>query len=352
MRGVSNSLDVTVIGAAVMDILAGAVGPEVFETGSMPMEYIRTSYGGDALNEAVVLSKLGKKVELITRLGDDDVGARTMQFLRENGVKIQRTTVSDEYPSSVNIVLVDEEGERYFLTDPKSCLRKLSEDDIIPHIEGMADIVSFASIFVSPRLRIANLERIFKQIKENVNNDPEEVANNPEDMAEDRNKKNISVNRAEKKRILLTDITKPKNGERIEDIACLLPYIDYFLANEDEIAMLTGVINAAENARLLVEEGANCVVIKRGKKGCIIKTKNEMFEVPAYKVENAIDSTGAGDGFAAGFLYGLSEGYSLQDCGKLGCAVASCIVENVGGSEGIDSIEEPRRRFDILKDNS
>ena len=329
MRGVSNSLDVTVIGAAVMDVLAGAVGPQVFDIGSMPMEYIRTSYGGDALNEAVVLSKLGRKTELITRLGEDDVGARTMQFLRENGVRIQRTTVTDEYPSSVNIVLVDEKGERYFLTDPRSCLRKLSESDIIPNIADMADIVSFASIFVSPLLRIASLERIFKQIKE-----PIKIAD------------------SEKKRILLTDVTKPKNGERLSDIACLLPHIDYFLANEDEIAMLTGVKDAAENARRLIEEGANCVVIKRGKNGCLIKTNEDLLEIPAYTVEKVVDSTGAGDGFAAGFLYGLSEGYSLENCGRFGCAVASCIVETVGGSEGLESIEEPRRRFDILKNNS
>ena len=305
-----------------MDILAGAAGPEVFDIGSMPMDYIKTSYGGDALNEAVALTRLEKKVELITRLGEDDVGARIMQFLRENGVRIQRTTVSDEYPSSINIVLVDKKGERYFLTDPKSCLRKLSESDIIPNIADMANIVSFASIFVSPVLRIASLERIFKQIKEG---DPE------------------------KKRILLTDMTKPKNGEKLTDIVCLLPYIDYFLANEDEISMLTGVKDPAENARRFIEEGAKCVVIKRGREGCIIRTKNDVLEIPAYLVDKVIDSTGAGDSFAAGFLYGLSEGYSLEDCGRFGCSVASCVVERVGGSDGLISIEEPKRRFEILK---
>ena len=311
-----------------MDVLAGAVGPQVFEAGSMPMEYIRTSYGGDALNEAVVLSKLGKRTELISRIGEDDAGDRTLQFLRENGVRIQRITVSDEYPSSVNIVLVDEKGERYFLTDPRSCLRKLSEGDIIPNIADMADIVSFASIFVSPLLRIASLERIFKQIKEPVKLDD-----------------------TEKRRVLLTDVTKPKNGEKLSDIACLLPYIDYFLANEDEIAMLTGDKATAENARRFIEEGANCVVIKRGKEGCLIRTKDNLFEIPSYNVEKVVDSTGAGDSFAAGFLYGLSEKYSIEDCGRFGCAVASCIVVVVGGFEGLKSIEEPRHRFDILKNS-
>jgi sugar/nucleoside kinase (ribokinase family) len=315
---VSNSVDVTVIGEAVMDVLAGAVGPEVFEIGSVPMDYIQTTFGGDALNEAVVLARLGKKSELITRLGCDDAGKRTAQFLAENGVVTERIKISDEYPSSVNIVLVDKAGERYFLTDPKSCLRKLSEDDITPHIDEMADIVSFASIFVSPLLGIDELLRVFSKIKEPASG---------------------------KKRVLLTDVTKPKKGETLKDIACLLPHIDYFLANEDEISMLSGEKDAAENARRFIDEGASCVVIKRGKRGCLIRTANDMLEIPVFPGCKVVDSTGAGDSFAAGFLYGLSEGFSLEDCGKFACATASCIVEKVGGSAGIESADEPIRRF-------
>ncbi|WP_081676169.1 carbohydrate kinase family protein [Butyrivibrio sp. AC2005] len=310
--------EITVIGAAVMDILAGPAGPEVFQTGSMPMNYIRTSFGGDALNEAVVLSKLGKKTELITRLGTDETGERTQTFLSTNGVSLVHSTICDEYPSSVNIVLVDEKGERYFLTDPATCLRKLSAEDILPHVGEMADIVSFASIFVSPILDIPSLERVFREIK------------------------------SENSRILLTDMTKPKRGEKLSDIDCFLPYIDYFLANEDEISMLTDCKDAYENAAKVVEAGAGCAVIKRGSKGCIIKTATVCYEIPAYHDCKVVDSTGAGDSFAAGFLYGLSEGFSLRDCGRFACAVASCVVEKVGGSEGIVSDEEPFRRFEKI----
>lgn len=322
METVSKSVDVTVIGAAVMDVLAGAVGPEVFEIGSVPMDYIQTSFGGDALNEAVVLARLGKKSELVTRLGCDDAGKRTAQFLAENGVGTDRLKVTDEFPSSVNIVLVDKAGERYFLTDPKSCLRKLSEDDITPHIEQMADIVSFASIFVSPLLGIEEFLRIFSKIKAPISG---------------------------KKRVLLTDVTKPKHGETLKDIACLLPHIDYFLANEDEISMLTGDKDAAANAGRFIDEGASCVVIKRGKRGCLIRTAKDMLEIPAFEGCKVVDSTGAGDSFAAGFLYGLSESFSLEECGRFACATASCIVEKVGGSAGIVSADEPIRRFRSMK---
>ncbi len=318
----NNSVDVTVIGAAVMDVLAGAAGPEVFETGSMPMDFIRTSYGGDALNEAVVLSRLGRKVELITRLGNDDTGRQTLNFLSENGVVTSHSTITDEYHSPVNIVLVDDKGERYFLTDPNSCLRKLSAEDILPYTGKMADIVSFASIFVSPLLIMTELENVFKKIKEPV----------------ERNNKII-------KPTLLTDVTKPKFGETLKDMEKIIPYIDFFLANEAEISMLTGQNDASENSKHIIDAGAGCAVIKRGAKGCIIRTDKDYYEIPACSVDKIIDSTGAGDSFAAGFIYGLSEGYSLADCGRFACSVASCIVEEIGAAEGITSLEKPMSRF-------
>ncbi|WP_051656605.1 carbohydrate kinase family protein [Butyrivibrio sp. AE3004] len=311
------NVKISIIGGAVLDVLAGAAGPEVFETGSMPMDYIRTSFGGDALNEAVVLSRLGKKTELITRLGNDEVGNRICAFLDENGVSHDKTIMTDEYASSTNIVLVDKKGERFFLTDPASSQRKLFEDDIAKSTDEMADIVSFASIFVSPPLKPENLGRLFRQIK--------------------------------KRRIILTDMTKPKNGEKLQDLRSCLPYIDYFLANNDEISMLTGESVPRENAELLIKEGVGCAVIKLGAKGCIIKTADAFYEIPAYSDCKVIDTTGAGDSFAAGFLYGLSEKFSLKDCGLFGCAVASCVVENIGGAEGVKSLEEPLQRFEKMK---
>ncbi|WP_408071453.1 carbohydrate kinase family protein [Butyrivibrio sp. JL13D10] len=308
-------IDITVIGAAVEDILAGPVDPSVFEIGSMPMDFIKTSFGGDALNEAVILSRLGAKTELITKLGKDDVGVRTADFLKENNVKIEHAVCTAEYPSSVNIVLIDENGERYFLTNPSSCLRKLSEEDILPYVNKMADIVSFASIFVSPMLDIPTLERLFDAITKH-------------------------------KKILLTDMTKPKKGEKLENLLGCLPYIDFFLTNEDEAAMLTDCSDAYENARRIVNAGAGCAVIKCGKNGCIIRNGEETIEIPAYQGCRAVDTTGAGDSFAAGFLYGLSRGFSIKDCGRFACAVASCVVEKVGGSESLDSIDEPMRRFE------
>lgn len=307
--------EITVIGAAILDLLARPVTPAVFETGSQPVREMRLSGGGDALNEAVALARLGKHTELVSTLGRDRAGETVLQILRDAGVATNRIVRQSGLRTGVNAVLVDESGERHFLTDPESSLRRLSETDILPALDAAADIVSFAGIFVSPLLDIPALERIFQRIKEK-----------PE-------------------RILVADMTKAKHAERLSDLMGLLPYVDCILPNEEEIALLTGERDPRRNAAMLIEAGASCAVIKLGKRGCLVRTADAAYQIPACPVERAVDTTGAGDCFAAGFLWGLSEGLPLLECGRFGCAAASCCVEQLGATDGISSLEEPLKRY-------
>ncbi len=311
---------VTVIGAAIVDVLAGPVSETVFKTGSQPMNNISLSFGGDALNEAVALSKLGISVELVSKVGCDESGDRVLNFLREHDVSTEHVVQEEGLDTGINVVLVDEHGERHFLTNPQGSLRKLSAKDVEPYLDEAADIVSFASMFVSPLMDVSAMESLFRQIK------------------------------SKPKRILVADMTKAKKGERLEDLKNVLPYIDYLLPNEEEIALLTGVSDAYENAGLLVESGVSCAVIKRGKEGCLIRTKEVCLEIPACPVERVVDTTGAGDCFAAGFLCGLTKGLSLKECGQLACAAASCAVESPGATEGIVSAEEVKERLTFYEE--
>lgn len=307
--------DFTIIGAAIVDVLARPVTPEVFCTGSQPIEEARLSFGGDALNEAVVLARFGKRAELVSKVGDDDAGRQVLAYLKNAGVSVECVNIEKCLQTGTNIVLVGKDGERYFLTNPHGSLRKLAEGDIQPYLDGAADIVCFAGMFVSPLLDIPAMERIFRSIKSKPG------------------------------RILAADLTKAKNKERLEDLKSLLPYIDFLFPNEEEIALLTGETDPDANARLLVQAGVGCAVVKCGSKGCLIRTDDASYRIPAYPVREAVDSTGAGDSFAAGFLWGISEKMGLEACGRLACAAASCIVEQLGATAGICSLEEPMRRY-------
>ena len=307
--------NISIIGAGVVDVLVGAVDEKIFARSSTPADFVKISFGGDALNEAIVLSRLGKKVQWISKVGDDDAGRRILNYATENGLDTSSVKVEANLETGVNIVLVDGSGERHFLTNPRSSLRKLSAEDILPHVDGMADIVCLASMFVSPLLDIAATEKIFKLIKS-------------------------------KPRILAFDATRAKNGETLKDLSASLSCADYFFPNEAELATLTGEADVYKNIEALLSFGLKCAVVKRGGRGCVITTKDKRFEIPACRVEKVLDTTGAGDCFAAGFLYALSEGRSLEECGRFACATAACSVEEVGAVTGVTSLEKILRRFE------
>ena len=309
------SCKVTVIGAAIVDIYAGAVDKEIFSKGSVPARDIGMSCGGDALNEAVTLSGLGNVTEIISLLGDDEAGVIVKKCLDQNKVDTRNITVSPDIPTAINIVLVDGDGERYFITNPESTLRKLSKEHILSYLGDAGDIVSFASIFVSPRLTVSDMEEVFRQIKETPG------------------------------RVLVADMTTAKNGETIKDLEPILKYIDYIIPNEKEASILTGESDPIKSAECFLEHGANTIIIKCGKEGCIYKSASEEGHIPAYPDVKVVDTTGAGDSFVAGFIHGLSEGYSLQDCCRYACAVSSVVVEHMG-TQCIDDIkDETEKRF-------
>ncbi|SDB24449.1 carbohydrate kinase family protein [Butyrivibrio sp. INlla16] len=291
--------EVTVIGAAIMDIHAGPVPGDLFSKGSVPADRMCISFGGDALNEAVVLSGLGVKTEIISVIGKDETGQSVLKNLRDNNVATEKITIEDGLTTGMNIVLNDDEGERYFITNPYSSLRKLSLEHILPHIDDAADIVCFASMFVSPMLDIENMGVLFGKIKEK-----------PE-------------------RILIADMTTAKKGETIKDIAPLFEFIDYIIPNEHEAALLTGGKTPEESLEIFAQNGAKNVIIKCGKKGCIYYSDGQKGEVSTRKVK-VVDTTGAGDSFVAGFTYGLMNNMSIDDACKKGNEVAAKIIGKTG----------------------
>jgi sugar/nucleoside kinase (ribokinase family) len=310
--------DITVIGAAIIDVLAGPVPENLFEKNTHPVENIALSFGGNALNEAAVLARAGINVNLVSLFGKDDAGARVLDFCKENGIETDTVVFDPEIATGVNIVLIDEKGERRFLTNPKGSLRKLSKEHVLSQLSKTADIVCFSGMFASPLLDTASMEEIFRTVKEKDN------------------------------AVLAVDMTNPKNGESIDDLADLWKYADYFFPNESELQALKGK-DLSSSIEKLLEYGVKNVVLKKGAKGCTIYSKEKTVDIPAYPVEKAVDTTGAGDTFAAGFLSGLKQGYSKEECAMLGAAAASCCVEKTGATDGVKDWKEVLRRFEVLK---
>lgn len=310
--------DVTVIGPAIIDVLAQPVDSRVFETGSQPADAIRMSFGGNALNEAVVLSRLGERVQLLSNLGTDEAGDRVRAFLEKNGIDGAGLILQEGIPTAVNLVLVDRQGERHFITDPGSTLRRLDLPDLMPRLDALAHIVSFSSLFVSPLLTIDKTRDLFRRIKEGG-------------------------------RLLLVDMTKAKHGETLDDLEPLLPCIDVLVPNQEEARLLTGESDPLRSLYRLAKAGVGIAVVKCGADGCLVAAGGRTWQIPAVPGTICVDTTGAGDAFAAGFLAGLRRGFAPDDCARLGCAAASCAVEALGATDGVTGPDRVMERFARLQ---
>lgn len=315
--------DVTVIGPALIDVLAAPFSMEAMARDSRYLDQIRMSFGGDALNESAVLTRLGKKVQLISKVGADEAGRTVLNYLHKNGIDTDSVQVEEGLETSVNIALIAEDGSRKFLMNPHSSLRKLALEDVMPVLSRVladpqgAKIVSFASMFISPLFTVEKMRELFAAVK---------AAG----------------------RTLVVDVTRAKNGETLEDLKELLPYIDVFVPNDEEIASLTGVQDPAENVRILVEAGVKTAVVKIGSDGCLVGTRAGIVHVHAVPDAACVDTTGAGDTFAAGLIAGLCNGWSLPECAKLGCAAASCSIEQIGATDGVRSLDQVMERYHMI----
>ena len=308
-----SDVDIVIAGAAIVDVPVVPAHPDVFSRTSTPAERIILTTGGDAMNESIVLSRLGKRVRLITRIGRDAAGAYIRQTCTEAGIDTGCFQEIDGLDTGVNVVLVDDAGERRFFTNPHGSLRALRAEDITPQSLHPAKIFCLASIFVFPLIRPAHLEQLFRMVRE-------------EGL------------------ITCADMTSPKNGETIRDLAPAMRYLDYFFTNLTEAEQLTGCSDPYDMADRLIASGAGHVIIKMGADGCLLARGSMRTQVPACAAQ-CIDTTGAGDTFAAGFFAALLDGCDFETCARRANACASLCVESVGASTGVHSARQAEQRF-------
>lgn len=209
-----------------------------------------------------------------------------------------------EIDTSINVGLVTADGERTFVTNRNGSLWKLNINDVDFGRFSQAKLLSLASIFNSPLLDGKALTEIFTQAKAHG-------------------------------LIICADMIKPRLNETLNDIRQALSYVDYLFPNYAEAKLLTGKETLDEIADSFLNCGVKTVVIKTGKRGCFIKRADMKLEVPAVSGITAIDTIGAGDNFASGFISALLEGKPLRECALFANATAAISVLSVGATTGV-----------------
>jgi adenosine kinase len=114
--------------------------------------------------------------------------------------------------------------------------------------------------------------------------------------------------------------------------------VDLIFANEAELHSLYQTSDF-EPALTQLRQDVKLGVVTRSEKGCVVVTKEGVTAVPAFPIQKLVDTTGAGDLFAAGFLFGLVRGASHEDCGRLGALAAAEVIQHIGARPQVPLME-------------
>lgn len=249
--------------------------------------------GGSASNTITGLAKLGVYTGFIGRVGKDVYGEYYQRDLEKYKVH-SHLIVNDIDASGIATAFVSKDGQRTFGTflgaAAKLCAEDLTESDFHGY-----------DYFYIEGYLVQNLELIRTAIK----------------MAKDAGAKVVldmaSYNVVESSRDFLLEI--------------IPQYVDILFANEDEAKALLNI--EPDQALQKIAEWVEIAIVKVGSKGSWIKRGDETYFVPALKV-NCVDTTGAGDLYASGFIYGLIKNLSLEQCGKVGTLLAGNVIQAMG----------------------
>lgn len=301
-------MDVVCLGLAVCDILVKPFTPEKVKKGELTkIDTVDISTGGDAFNQAIDLSKLGINASILAKIGNDKAGDIILNAAQKNNLSTEGLSVSEDCNTTCSVVLIAEDGERSFLYSGGAC-EKLSIEDIDFELIKKAKVLSIGSALALPGLDGAALTKVLEKAKEF-------------------------------KVTTVLDVKGESCKKNFEKIKGALKYTDFFMPNYQEAQGLTGKSDLDEIADTFFSMGAKTVIVKLGDEGCFVATPDNKTIIPSFKVQ-AVDTTGAGDSFVAGFVASYVRGYSLLDCIKFANAVGSHCVRKVGATNGIPSFDE------------
>lgn len=264
--------------------------------------------GGCAINTATALARLAIPVEVIGKVGEDPFGDFLITEMNNCGIGTRGVRRDSSAGTSATMVMVEPDGERRFI-HYIGANAHLGLDDVDFDLLSKAVILHVGGSLVLPGM------------------DGEPTAE--------------LLRRARSSGIVtFLDTVWDDTGRWMKLLSPALPFVDYFLPSLPEAQAMTGLKEPDEVANALLDCGVQTVALKMGEEGCLVKTtQGDRFRLPAYQVE-AVDATGAGDAFVAGFIAGVYLDWSLEETCRLANAVGALCVTGVGASGGTRSLEK------------
>jgi sugar/nucleoside kinase (ribokinase family) len=256
------------------------------------VDKLHVSLGGSASNFVTCLSRLGVNTSILAKVGDDKYGEIARKKLSQKGVDITRL-ITIKGRTGMAFIAVDDEAERSIYTYMGANANfKLEKEDI--------------NYIKSPD--IVHITGMYHEVVEEASKHAKLLSFNPGS-------------------ILCSFGLKKLNK--------IIKRTDILFLNKKEVTLLTNM-KIGDGTKLLLELGVPIVVVTMGKDGAMVYTSKEVIKTPA-KPAKALDTTGAGDVFAAGFLASFLKDQNLKECLRFANQLSAQCVENLGGTQIIIS---------------
>ena len=308
--------DVVAIGNALVDVI-GSVPEEFLSVegvtkGSMTLvdaqrsahlfsripETVQTS-GGSAANTAYGLASLGGRAGFIGKIAEDDFGRAFGYDLRKVGVGFHPGTVSSTEPTGACIIAVTPDGQRSMSTFLGAA--SLLEPDDISRDVVASGAVLFLEGYLFDRDAAKEAFRIASKY----------------------------AHEAGRKVALTLSDSFCVDRHRADFMDLILNDIDVLFCNEFELMSLYQT-DSYEDALAQLRDDCEFGAVTRDKRGSVVINGHDLVHIEAEPVDHVVDATGAGDLYAAGFLFGFTRGMSIEACGRLGSISASEVITHVG----------------------
>ena len=285
-------------GVHVLDVLVRPVEAIPEGQGGVLVEEIRVTAAGSAGGTALVLAKLGAKVRSAGAIGTDAAGDMLLALLERDGVDTGLLVRRDDVQTSASVLPIRPSGER-------------------------------------PAFHVVGANGTFTP--DDLPDDEIEAATHlhlggPEFMGGEAAAPLLARAR-EHGVVTSADVLAPGEPGLLDWIGPALGELDYFLPNDDQVLALTGADDLEAGCRALLDRGVGCVAASCGAHGVLLVDEDGAGQIPAFEIE-AVDTTGCGDAFSAGFLRGLSLGRDRPDAARLGCAAAAMVAQGLGTDHG------------------
>ncbi len=254
--------------------------------------------GGSAANTVAGVASFGGRAAFVGTVRDDELGRVFAHDLGSNGVTFAAQPVVDGPPTGRCLIVVTADAERTMSTY-LGAGAALGPEHIDPAIIGDAKVVYLEGyLFDSPEAKEA-----YRRASRTAHEAGGKVALTLSDS--------FCVQRHLDEWVTLVD-----------------EQVDVLFGNADEVQVLCGT--GFDEALQQLQGRVEVAVVTRGAAGSVLVTPEDVIEVPAERVAHVVDTTGAGDLYAAGFLYGYTQAMALADCGRLGSKAAAEVISHIG----------------------